>query len=231
MTRISRAAAAFLALCTSLAQAGTFNSVSINGVCQVGACDFTSPVPFNTSLTENFSFTTTLGNGDMFLIAGSAQANNNADGSYLPEGVDYQVTYLGNGLGGASQADTIDVSIFAAFQTTLDSGNFGAGPVGFIADGLADGSSAYFTGYGPTSQGPFSAPGPFSSPYSFNLPPSNGAFDFTLVSQTNFAAGSAIGSGVVYGAQVPPTPEPATFFIAGSALLLLSRFGPRGRRR
>ena len=212
--------------------ASTYNSVQVNGMCKIGTCDYTNPVPFSNSATESFSLTTTLGNGDMFLIAGTADANSNSNGSTLSEGVDYQVTYLGDGSGGTSLADTIDVNLFVAFETTLSSGNFDAGALGYLGSGLGTGSSAKYTGYGPTLQGPFTTPGSFNGNYSYSMPPVSNAYDFEISSQSVFAAGSAVDSAIVYGAQnapVTPTPEPATLALLGGALIVIARLRWRHR--
>ncbi len=209
-----------------LAHASTYNAIQLNGSCEIGVCDYTNPVPFGNSAVESFSLTTTLGNGDVFSIAGTAAANSNSDGTTLPEGVDLQVTYLGNAMGGASLSDTIDVDIFVAFDTDLSSGLFNAGDFGYLGDGLATGSSAYYSGYGPTLQGPFTNPGVFNSDYNTTLSSSNNVIGFEIVSQANFAAGSAVDSAFVFGSEtapVTPTPEPGTIWLLGGSPILVAQ--------
>lgn len=228
VTAISAAILAlFVAALPSVVYAGApYYGVEVNGACEVGSCNFTNPVPFSTVTTQPISLTTTLGNGDRFTIAGNGSVNNNSNGSLVEAFQPLQVTYEGDGHGGVSQADTIDLTSFLGSQTALGSGNFNAGAVGFLSNGLGTGSSAQYSGFGngasgmPFLAGPFTAPGAFDGDYTYSMPSVDGVFEFQISSISDFGAGSAIGSFMLYGATATAAvPEPASLALLGSALL------------
>jgi len=242
MSSRSVVSAAILALSfaalPSAASAVPFYGIQVNGTCDTGVCDFTNPAPFNTNSTQTVSLSVTLGDGDMFAITGSLGVQNNSNGSLVNTSTVYQVTYLGDGNGGTSQADTISVNSFLATATALSGGNFDAGAVGFLGAGLGAGSSAQFSGVGNGLNGPalspqVTAPGPFDADYDYPMAASGGDFKFEMSSISIFGAGSAVGSAMVFGAETAPvpvtTPEPASIGLFVGALVVLS--GLRRRTR
>ncbi len=82
--------------------------VAVNGTCEEGSCPATA-LAFNSTDTLPMNFTTTLSDGDTYLIDGSFETVNNSNGSGFSNTKLFQVTYEGNTTGGASGADSVNV--------------------------------------------------------------------------------------------------------------------------
>jgi hypothetical protein len=169
-----------------------------------------------------FNYTLTLGNGDIYQIDGTFSNSNNGDGTYVLANEVVQVTYEGNGMGGASAADTVTVKSFNAYQTVLDSGTFGAFLYGTCDSTIAAGSSASTCVNDVLGcLGPASSPGVFDFSTSFDMNSNSGVFNYDPSFISNFAAGSPVGSFVLFGAT---TPEPGSLsLIAGGLAIAIFR--------
>jgi hypothetical protein len=197
--------------------------VTINGTCAFGSCPATV-LGVGNSETDSFDNTITLANGDMFQVFGTFGGMNPAAGDFSTSH-DFQVVYEGNVTGGSSGNDTVDVTLLYLFASGgSSSATFDRDVIGAFGPGVASSSSASSCvdlTFGCT--GTLTPPGSFNSSSSFGLDSSGGNFTFTADFVSNFGAGSAVGSYVVWGqtAALPvPTPEPASVGSVGLGLLV-----------
>jgi hypothetical protein len=196
--------------------------VTIDGACVFGSCPATALAVGN-SETDSFNSTITLANGDMFQVFGTFGGINSAAGDFSASH-DFQVVYEGNVTGGTSENDTIDVMLLYLFASGgSSSATFDRDVIGAFGPGIAASSSASSCvdmTLGCT--GTLTPPGSFNSTSSFGLNSSGGNFTDTPNFVSNFGAGSAVGSYVVWGQStaIPvPTPEPASVGSVGLGLL------------
>jgi len=199
--------------------------MSVNGVCYAGSCPADS-LAFSGSDTLPFDVNYTLNNGDMFNILGSFSDSENSGGTEDFALYDFQVTYEGNGQGGPSQADAITVGQYVTFGTVLSSGTFGVIQDGAFGPGLDPSSSASScvnVSLGCTV--PAYPPGTFYLTNSFSPESVDGTFVYNQSFTSNFGAGSAVGSYIVWGQDTAFAPEPVTavLFLAGFTGILLLR--------
>ncbi len=204
----------FLFFGLTVALSASSIGVTVNGTCEVGSCPAVA-LAFNTTETLPVDFTVTLLNGDTYLIDGSFVTSNNSDGSTLSNTKLFQVTYEGNGAGGVSAADSINVEEDTSFQTTLGTLTFNHALFGAFGPTIASSSSASSCVNGAVGcLGPVTPPGTFNMTNTFSLSSSAGAVVYDPTWTSTFGAGSPVGSYVVWGqtAALPaPAPEPATF--------------------
>lgn len=228
MKRIFMAVALAGTLAVCRLEADTIG-IAVNGVCEAGNC--ANPIiSFNAMDTTQVDVTLTLADGDTYLVDGSLTGTNNSNGGGFSTGHNFQVTYEGNGSGGASQADTITVEAFYEFETTVSPVTFDRDVVGAFGPTIASSSSASSCVNGTLGcVGPVTPPGSFGPTTSFPLSSSDDIFTFNPDFVNNFGAGSAVGSYIVWGqtAAIPaPTPEPAFYpavFALGLAGTLIGR--------
>jgi hypothetical protein len=79
---------------------------------------------FSSNATLPIANTVTLANGDIYSVTGTPTSTNNASGGSLALTYLFQAIYLGNGNGGASQADSLTLDAFSAYQSMFGTGNF-----------------------------------------------------------------------------------------------------------
>jgi hypothetical protein len=189
--------ACFFAFVGGINAANNYFGVAVNGQCEARTSCPGAAVPYNTANTLPATIRVTLPNGDKYLVNGQSSGSNNGNGTYLPFGPLFQVTYEGNATRGVSAADTIVVDWYASFQTTIGSGNFGLNLAGAFSAGVARSSSVTGCLNG-NCQGPAKPPGSFNNgEESYTLDSSGGAFAFDNTYTFNFGAGSHVGSYIV----------------------------------
>lgn len=198
--------------------------VVVNGTCAAGSCP-AAVIPLNSSDTLSVDYTLTLADGDMYLIDGSFGDSNGNGGSFSTNHL-FQVTYEGNATGGPSAADTITVEAYYLFQATVGSVTFSRDLIGAFGPTIASSSSASSCVDGVLGCfGPLTPPGSFDQADSFVLDSSNGTLLFDPAFISNFGAGSAVDSYIVWGQteELPPppptTPEPASMGVLALGLL------------
>jgi uncharacterized protein (TIGR03437 family) len=202
-------------LCLAALGAGVAYSASLgfqlNGNCVAGSCP-AQPLGFSSNASLPVSSTVTLSNGDMYSLTGATTASNDSNGQDIVGDYQFEVTYLGGAKGGASQADTVTVDLFVAYQTTFSVVNFGAALSGTFGPTLASSSSVKECTIGLCTSS-VSPPGAFSQILPISLNASGGAysFDFTYISQ--FGAGSPVGSFILFS--FPPVPTTPSILIGG----------------
>ena len=205
--------------------------IAVNGTCEAGSCSPTA-LPLHSSEALPIDYTLTLADGDKYLINGSFTASNTSGSVAGAVNHLFQVTYEGDGSGGVSGADTVMVQADYSIATTRTSEIDYRDVIGAFGPTIAAGSSGSSCANGGTigCVGTLHAPGVFnkSSP-DFTLEAVDGAFEFDPYFTSNFAAGSAVGSYVVWGQTraipLPAVPEPAStgLLAFGAALLTLGR--------
>jgi uncharacterized protein (TIGR03437 family) len=178
----------------------------VNGNCAAGSCP-AQALAMGGTATLPFSTNTTLSNGDAYSVVGAFNTSNSASGATFSLTFSIVITYLGNGSGGASQADAVTVDAFSAFQSNLGTGNFGQALVGAFSPNISSASSAQACAAG-VCLGPVSPPGAFSQTGgTYSLAPNNGAFSFDNTYNSHFGAGSPVGSYIVYNFPAPAPPS------------------------
>jgi hypothetical protein len=182
--------------------------VSVDGTCEAGSCP-AMPLAFNSSDNLPVDFSFTLPDGDSYLIYGSFSGTNNGDGSGFSAGHDFEVMYLGNGTGGPSAADTLNIEQFDAYQTSVSSVVFDRDLIGQFSSDIAPSSSASSCVNGTLScLGPATPPGSFDLPTTVPLTSSDDEFLWDPTFTSNFGAGSPVGSYIIWGTSAPPAPSP-----------------------
>lgn len=195
------------ALCGTIAQAADLG-FAVNGTCLMGSCP-AEGLAFNSTAILPIANTITLPNGDVYSITGNLTSINNSTGGTFGLSEVFQVIFLGNGSGGASQADTLSIDVLSGFQSNFGTGNFTDGLAGSFSSNIA-GSSTVETCVGPPSTSSCSATAsptaPFDLTVQFAQAPSGGAFSFDYTDIVTFGAGSPAGSYVLFG-QLPQGPQ------------------------
>jgi hypothetical protein len=166
------------------------------------------------------NFGVTLADGDEYIINGTFTGSNDGTGAGFLANHDFRVTYAGNANGGPSAADTVVVEGFYSFQTALASVGEGRGVIGSFGPTIAATSSASSCVNGAVAcLGAFAPPGSFEQfSGAFTVNSAGGAFAYDPTFTSNFGAGSAVGSYILWGqttaAPTLPTPtstpEPAS---------------------
>jgi uncharacterized protein (TIGR03437 family) len=147
--------------------------------------------------------TLTLASGDNYSITGTITTGNpNAGSLSLLDSI--QIIYLGNKVG-SPQGSKITLDLYAAYQTALASGDFGAATYGAFGPTVGLGSVAQLCvasscGSASSSQGTFSLAVPFSKSSAA------GEFLWDITLSVNFAAGLPVGSYVLFSFPFPPAP-------------------------
>lgn len=223
---VSRSLVLGLTLLTPLAiQAG---AISINSTCEVGNCTDVGSIGNGQSTNGSFNFDYMFGDGDTYDISGTYGATYSTIGGSTIS-IDPTVTYIGTDP--TAGTDTI---VFDFYQDYFDpscctwagtytesvpleaSGNFGAGS--------RMSGDLFYDGKGVGRVGPFPAPGAYFVTESNNLDFGKDNTIATLSADYNFHF--RFGKGTDPGADesASPTPEPATFLLCGSVLVLGSMF-------
>jgi len=210
--------AGFFMFVGGLHAANNYFGVAVNSHCEAGTSCPGVAVPYDTSNTLAATIQVTLANGDKYRVNGQSSGSNNSDGTYLPFGPLFQVTYEGNATGGVSAADTIKVDWYGAFQTTIASGSFGLNLYGAFSEGVA--TSSEVTGcLNGNCQGPAKPPGSFNNgTETYTVDASGGAFAFDNTYTFHFGAGSHVGSYVVINQTTALPPPNITSFQPSSGL-------------
>lgn len=208
------------ALVLSLIAAATLYAsdigVAVNGNCDAGSCPAVT-IPFNTKDSVSINSTVTLANGDSYLIFGSFTATNGSSGTFSAEH-DFEVVYEGDGHGGVSAADIVNVEALYSFQgsgsTDVDRDVIGAfGPTIAAASSA---SSCVNSTLG--CIGSVTPPHSFNVSKSFTLASAGEEFVYDPAFVSNFGAGSAVGSYVVWGQTTEITPEPGSLSLLAIGL-------------
>jgi len=175
------------------------------------------------------NFRVTLADGDEYIINGTFTGSNDGTGAGFLANHDFRVTYAGNANGGPSAADTLVVEGFYSFQTTLAGVVEGRGVIGSFGPTIAASSSGSSCVNGAVAcLGPFTPPGSFEQfSAAFTVNSTGGAFAWDPTWTSNFGAGSAVGSYILWGQTtaaptlpVPTsTPEPASAGLIGLSLV------------
>jgi hypothetical protein len=183
--------------------------VAVNGICDAGSCP-AAALSLNSSASLSADFTVTLADGDRYLVNGSFSGSNDSNGGGFSASHDFEVTYEGNAHGGASAADTVAVEGYYSFATTLATVGEGRGVIGAFGPTIAPSSSASSCLNGAIAcLGPFTPPGEFLQfSGGFSLNSSGGEFVYDPTWTSNFGAGSAVGSYIIWGPSAPPPPPP-----------------------
>ena len=179
------------------------------------------------SETDTINEVVTLADGGIYQIFGTFGSSNTSAGVFSASH-DFQVTYEGNASGGLSGAESIVVDLFYSFADGgVSTGTFNRDLIGAFGGGIAStstGSSCVNVTLGCT--GTLTPPGSFSSTSSFQLLSSAGAYSFEPGFSSNFGAGSAVGSYIVWGQTAalttPPvnsTPEPGSISMMAIGIL------------
>jgi uncharacterized protein (TIGR03437 family) len=192
----------FLSVAIGLAAGASAQQIGINfsGACVAGNCP-PSTLALNTSAILNIVASVTLANGDIYDITGSVMEVNSRIGQISFSTI-YQVTYTGNGKGGASQADTLSVDVLTNATSSIPETTFGEPLVGSFSPTISSGSSAQLC-LGGVCDGPVVPPGDFSTNAQVTLGPSNGMYSLDYAYTIVFGAGSPPGSYVVLGQDDP----------------------------
>ena len=228
--RLAFVSTLFLLAAAKLHAAGI--GLTANGTCFAGSCP-PAALAVGSNDKESFNYTLTLANGDTYLIDGDFTATNSSGFVAGAANHAFQVTYEGNAAGGPSAADSITVQAYYALQTTLSSELIFRAVIGAFGGGIKSGSTASSCELGGVNGcvGTLAPPGAFSVDSSdFTITPTAGVFNFDPYFTNNFAAGSPVGSYIVWGQTTPITPaatvpEPASF-----ALLIFGLGAIWGRR-
>ena len=217
-----------------LSAAAFGGAISVDGLCEVGNCASPDVLSAGSSISSPFSFTYTFADTDSYQVTGTLTASDTMGSGFSLFVAGPTVTYLGNGGGTVSGADTLTIDFLQNFVVSFTAGSFSESIAGTFGGALASGSSAagqdFLDGHALPLMGPFPSSAPFSE--SFNNVSLSGLtspllFDarFTDV----FAAGSAVGATINSN---PTVPEPATagLMLAGLTALIGLRERSRARR-
>jgi uncharacterized protein (TIGR03437 family) len=173
----------------------------VNSACVAGTCP-PATLALNTTAILNISTSVTLANGDIYNVTGSVMDANNTKGVVSINST-YQITYTGNGKGGASQADTLTVDVLANAISASPSAIFGEPLVGTFGPGMSTASSAQVC-LGGVCAGPVAPPGNFSTNAQVTLSPTtNGIFALDYAYSVVFGAGTPPGAYFVLGQNGP----------------------------
>jgi len=208
------------------------NAISVNGTCEVGSCASPDILAANTSTTNPFNFTYTFGNSDQYQLQGTVVSTSTVSASsfsYVMLINNFIVTYLGNGSGGNSAADTLTTDFLQTFQNSFTgTGTFFEGISGTFGGSLGNATSAqgqfFHDGQALPVEGPFSPP-----PATFSDSVSNVSGTFSGNSLADyryiltFGSGSAVGSFITINNSPAPvaTPEPSTYSLLAGGLSFL----------
>ena len=224
----------FLLFTLAVAGYGSTIGVAVNGACEAGSCP-AAALAFNSTASLAVDFSVTLADGDKYLINGSLAGSNDGNGGGFSASNDFQVTYEGNAHGGASAADTVAVEGYYSFATTLATVGDARGVVGSFGPTIAASSSASSCLNGTIAcLGPFTPPGDFEQfSGGFSLNSSGGEFIYDPTWTSNFGAGSAVGSYILWGPSPPPPPPsaPEPRFLLPTRMLALAVIALRRSRR
>ncbi len=184
----------------ALCGAGAYSAdlgFQVNGNCLIGSCPATQ-LPEDGAATLSIANTVTLANGDVYSITGTMAAQDNSSGSTFGLIPVFQVVYLGNGSGGASQADMLTIDLFSAFQSNFGTGVFTDGMAGAFSTNIASTSSVQ-TCVQTACSSTAGPPSPFNLTVQFSEAPSSGGFSFDYTDIAFFGAGSPAGSYILFG--------------------------------
>lgn len=210
---------ALLAFAASLTAAPI--GVTVDSTCIAGSCP-PSVLPIGANDTQNFDYTLTLPDSDVYRVYGYFDAANSSGVLAGAVNHDFEVLYEGNSHGGASASDSITVDGLYALATGYSSESIYRNIVGaFGGDiGAASSGSTCLAG-GKLGCADLHAPGPFDVATStFTVYSSSGVFDYDVYFTSNFAAGSPVGSYVVWGQTDSITPPAPTAPEPGSTALM-----------
>jgi MYXO-CTERM domain-containing protein len=240
LTQLSRSALVAATLVATAVAA----SINVNGTCEVGMCSVSDSLAPGASVNVPFTFMYTFANSDRYQGTGTIAASStyNTNGFIRITASDLALTYLGNSTGTVSAFDTLVIDFLQYFETPGGSGSNTTGFEYITGDfSGAYGGASSVTGQvfttGGTSMavmGPFFPPNPFVASNT-NQPVSGGATTSLLDYRDTVVFGAESGVGATIRItnvppSVEPVPEPATWLLGASGLVLATllrrRFAP-----
>jgi hypothetical protein len=219
----------------SVAQASPWG-LSVNGACDVGSCPATTAQAGGGGSSISGSEMAELPNGDLFDLEGSRVGSSTLATGLVTYG-SFTATYFRNATNATagSQADTLTILenyLFATSPTSLYGANYTRyeQTTGSFSAGVASGSSLLnnYTSNGTTvgTYGPYVSPTSINGPLTLFNVVNIGTWTITDSIAVSFAAGSAVGSQIVFDASFGATPVPLPptvwLMLAGLGGLVLS---------
>jgi len=206
--------------------------LSVNGTCDVGSCPADSAQAAGGGSSGLSNINVDIPNGDIVQLTGSRVGTETQTTGIVTYG-SFAATFEGNSTGSptaVSQADTLTVLenyLFNTLPTSVFGTSFTAyeQTTGSFSAGVASGSTLAnsYTSNGTTvgTYGPFVAPSAFAGPLTLFNVTNIGTWTITDSVLVSFAAGSAIGSQIVFNASIGANPVP----LPASVWLMLAGLG------
>jgi uncharacterized protein (TIGR03437 family) len=176
--------------------------LGVNGACAGGSCP-AQPLAAGATVTMPIATTLNLANGDTYTITGTITTGNPSGGPSLVDSI--QVIYAGNSKGGVALGDKITLDLYAAYQTTIATGDFEATTSGTFGPGVPLGSLAQLC-IASSCSAAANSPGSFSLTAPFSLAASAGGFYWDITLSVAFGAGLPVGSYVLFSNPAMPVP-------------------------
>jgi uncharacterized protein (TIGR03437 family) len=190
--------------------------VQVNGGCVSGSCPAQLLAPGG-SVSLPVGSEITLANGDVYAVTGTETSTNSASGTTFGVTYLFQVVFVKGASGSTSQGDSITIDLFAGYQSSAGTGNFGEVLTGGFSANIAGGSSVQLCTDGVCTSAA-TPPGTFNTSANYSQNASGGGFLIDNTFTVHFGAGSPAGSYVLLNFPALAVPEvtPGGAFSAGA---------------